>query len=105
MGTSPSLSYLQKLPVDTVKIDRSFIVELDGASSSGISFVRAIIDLAHSLKLRVIAEGVDTPAKVETLAALGCDVVQGYLLHRPAEPAVVAEFLAGQTVTALPCHA
>jgi EAL domain-containing protein (putative c-di-GMP-specific phosphodiesterase class I) len=78
-----SLSYLQKLPVDSVKIDRSFIRDLNEASQNAISVVRAIITLAHNLNLKVIAEGVENEAQMEILIDLNCDVVQGYLLHKP----------------------
>src|ERR1700682_6342678 len=72
-----SLSYLQRFPFDTVKIDRSFIRESDkNAESSEI--VRTILELARSLKMNVVAEGVETVDQVRRLAALGCDRVQGF---------------------------
>ena len=89
-----SLAYLTRLPVSTLKIDRSFVqtMELD---ASDRTIVRSTIDLAHSLGLRVVAEGVETRATWDELAALGCDAAQGYWLARPlpeAElPACVAE--------------
>ncbi len=81
-----SLSYLQRLPISTLKIDRSFIKDLiapDGNSTGSEPLVRAIIAMAHSLSLRIIAEGVETPAQLEHLKTLGCDVIQGYLISRP----------------------
>ena len=77
-----SMSYLQRLPVDELKIDRTFVAEMateDGARA----IVRAVIDLADDLGLRVIAEGVEDPATWELLAALGCDNVQGYFFSPP----------------------
>ena len=75
-----SLSYLRYLPVDTVKIDRSFI-EAEGNKNYDI--VKAIVNLAHSLELDVIAEGVETEAQLEMLRCLGCEYGQGYLFAYP----------------------
>nr|WP_239521124.1 bifunctional diguanylate cyclase/phosphodiesterase [Blastococcus saxobsidens] len=77
-----SLAYLSRLPVSTLKIDRSFVqtMELD---ASDRTIVRSTIDLAHSLGLRVVAEGVETRATWDELAVLGCDAAQGYWLARP----------------------
>ena len=77
-----SLSYLARLPVQTLKIDRSFIAAmLDDRDT--ILLVRTIISLAHSLKRKVIAEGVESEAQAELLQQLGCDEMQGYLISRP----------------------
>jgi diguanylate cyclase (GGDEF)-like protein len=84
-----SLSYLSRLPVDALKIDRSFIAELAHASQAS-ALVSTIIQLAHSLKLKVIAEGVETESQSATLRMLGCDEMQGYLFSR-ALPASVFE--------------
>lgn len=81
-----SLSYLQRLKVENLKIDRSFISpNLDGFNDGedNPAIVRAIIDLAHGLGMTVTAEGVETLARWEQLKALGCDFAQGYLLGRP----------------------
>ncbi len=78
-----SLSYMQDLPIDTIKIDQSVIQPLDGDSGSAKSLVQSIIALAHNLQLTVVAEGIETEAQFETLAKLRCDVIQGFLLHRP----------------------
>jgi diguanylate cyclase (GGDEF)-like protein len=80
-----SLSYLRKLPVDAIKIDRSFVRDM-GDDAGGEAIVRAIVAMAHSLKLAVIAEGVETQAQLAGLAALGCDEYQGFLAS-PALPA------------------
>jgi len=77
-----SLSYLSKLPVDALKIDRSFVAEMT-TSPAGLSLVSTIIGLAHSLKLKVVAEGVETGAQLRLLRTLKCDDYQGYLLSRP----------------------
>jgi diguanylate cyclase (GGDEF)-like protein len=76
-----SLSYLSKLPVDTLKIDRSFVVEM--TSPEARSLVPAIIGLAHSLKLTVVAEGVETEDQSRLLRLLNCDEMQGYLFGKP----------------------
>lgn len=80
-----SLSYLQRLPFDTLKIDRSFIRDLSAANNS-VDIVRAILELAHSLKMTVVSEGVETRDQVEKLSGLGSDFVQGYLLSKPLAP-------------------
>jgi diguanylate cyclase (GGDEF)-like protein len=77
-----SLSYLAKLPVDTLKIDRSFISGMT-TTPGGQSLIAAIITLAHSLSLRVVAEGVETGEQSRLLQMLECDEVQGYLFGRP----------------------
>ncbi|HEY3058366.1 MAG TPA: EAL domain-containing protein [Chloroflexota bacterium] len=78
-----SLSYLMNLPVDELKIDRSFVREL--AQNEGhAAIVRSIVELGHSLGLRVVAEGLEDRATQARLIELGCDLAQGYLLGRPA---------------------
>jgi diguanylate cyclase (GGDEF)-like protein len=86
-----SLSYLRNLPVDQLKIDRSFVSGLDAvagraASTEDAAIVRAIIQLGRSLELEVVAEGIETEAQLAALVALGCPYGQGYLLGRPAAP-------------------
>jgi EAL domain-containing protein (putative c-di-GMP-specific phosphodiesterase class I) len=88
-----SLSYLQRLPVDAVKIDRSFIRELSECPSNAASVVQAMVTLAHNLKLTVVAEGVETEEQMRMLENLKCDVAQGYLLHKPLDPAAMEEIL------------
>ncbi len=72
-----SMSYLRRFPIDKLKIDRCFIEQMT-ARPEDASIVRAIISLAHSLRLKVIAEGVETPEQLQLLAELGCDQYQGF---------------------------
>jgi len=89
-----SLSYLAKLPINTVKIDRSFVADLTTARGSSV-LVAMIINLAHSLKLTVVAEGVETAEQSRILGELGCDNVQGYFYSKPIPGAEFCErFLA-----------
>jgi EAL domain-containing protein (putative c-di-GMP-specific phosphodiesterase class I) len=89
-----SLSYLRRLPFDTLKIDRSFIRELS-AGSDGLDIVKAIVEMAHSLRLRVIAEGVETEEQLSQLRELGCKYVQGFLFSKPLDTKAV-EVLYGE---------
>lgn len=83
-----SLSYLQRLPFDTLKIDRSFTREL-GTGSDSLDIVKAIVEMAHSLRLEVIAEGVETEEELRQLRGLGCNYLQGFLFSRPVDAAAV----------------
>jgi EAL domain-containing protein (putative c-di-GMP-specific phosphodiesterase class I) len=78
-----SLSYLQRFPFDKIKIDRSFVWEMEHNADS-MAIVRAVIALGHSLRITVTAEGVETEAQLALLQSESCDQVQGYLLGRPA---------------------
>lgn len=78
-----SMSYLQHLPLDILKIDRSFVADVE-TNPRNASICRALLSLGHSMGLTIIAEGVETPGQLDWLAAHGCDQVQGYLLGRPA---------------------
>jgi diguanylate cyclase (GGDEF)-like protein/PAS domain S-box-containing protein len=91
-----SLSYLQRLPFDSLKIDRSFVRELHAGKGS-IDIVRAILELARSLKLEVIAEGVETEQQLFKLRKLGCTYFQGFLFSKPVD-AATAELLYAQTL-------
>jgi diguanylate cyclase (GGDEF)-like protein len=88
-----SLSQLQNLPVDIVKIDRSFIKDLDPKAVGCTILVRGIIALAHNLSLRVVAEGVETAQQLALLNELGCDINQGFFLHRPMSVEALEELL------------
>jgi EAL domain-containing protein (putative c-di-GMP-specific phosphodiesterase class I) len=89
-----SLGSLAKLTVDTLKIDRTFIAQME-ASPSGMALVTTMINLAHSLKLKVVAEGVETEEQAQLLRLLKCDEMQGFLFSRPlATEQLEAKFLA-----------
>ena len=77
-----SLSYLAKLPVDTLKIDRSFVLDMT-AGPERLALVFTIINLAHWLKLKVVAEGVETEEQSRLLRLLDCDEMQGFLFSKP----------------------
>jgi EAL domain-containing protein (putative c-di-GMP-specific phosphodiesterase class I) len=83
-----SLSYLSKLPVDTLKIDRSFVVDMT-QGPQGRALVSTIISLAHALKLKVVAEGVETEEQASQLRWLACDEMQGYLFSKPVPKEVL----------------
>ncbi len=87
-----SLSYLQRLPVHVLKIDQSFVGML-GKSESSTAIVRTIVALAQSLKLKTIAEGVETPEQLALLHQLGCDYAQGYLFSKPKPAAEITRLL------------
>jgi len=87
-----SLSYLRRLPVDIVKIDRSFIDEL-GAVTAADDLVRAIIELSRTLHLTVVAEGIETPEQRHILEAMRCPLAQGYLLGRPVDESAILRLL------------
>lgn len=87
-----SLGYLRQLPIDCIKIDRSFIVEID--RGRGDMFAETIITLAHKLGAETVAEGVETAAQVHCLRALGCDTVQGFLYARPMPSDELAGWIA-----------
>jgi diguanylate cyclase (GGDEF)-like protein/PAS domain S-box-containing protein len=84
-----SLAYLKRLPIDDIKIDRSFVTNLTENSDNAF-IVQSVIDLGHNLGLEVIAEGVENAPTYEYLARMGCDMIQGYYLSRPLPPADLA---------------
>lgn len=88
-----SLGYLKRLRVGTLKIDRTLIGGLE-SDAQGRAIVSSMIALAHELRMRVVAEGVESAAQLDILARMGCDEVQGYLLARPIEPIAFAALLA-----------
>jgi EAL domain-containing protein (putative c-di-GMP-specific phosphodiesterase class I) len=77
-----SLSYLKKLPVDSIKIDKSFVINMVKDTNDAV-IVRSTIDLGHNMGLKVVAEGVETQDIWDRLSALGCDEAQGYHMARP----------------------
>jgi diguanylate cyclase (GGDEF)-like protein len=94
-----SLSYLHRFPINTLKIDRSFISRLD-ASGNNLEIVEAINALAHKLGMDVVAEGVETVEQLDQLRAIGCEFAQGYWFARPAPASEFQEFLMGQVCEA-----
>jgi diguanylate cyclase (GGDEF)-like protein len=87
-----SLSYLHKLPIELIKVDRSFVSEL-GQRDSALALTRSIILLARALGMRVVAEGVETEGQLEILTELGCDELQGWLYSPALDPAAFARFM------------
>ena len=87
-----SLSRLNKLPIDEVKIDQSFVTQLD-AGEAGRTIVQASVAMAHGLGLRVVAEGIETEWQHQTLKAIGCDDGQGYLFGRPQSAHAITDFV------------
>jgi EAL domain-containing protein (putative c-di-GMP-specific phosphodiesterase class I) len=93
-----SLSYLAKLPVDTLKIDRAFVIDMT-TGPDGLALVSTIIKLAHALKLKVVAEGVETEEQSQLLKSLACDEMQGYLFGKPVPREVFeAKYLGASNV-------
>jgi diguanylate cyclase (GGDEF)-like protein len=87
-----SLSYLKRFPVNTIKIDRSFIQDVP-ADADDVAITHAIIAMGRSLRLSVVAEGVETAAQADFLRVHGCDMMQGYLISRPVPAADLGRFL------------
>jgi diguanylate cyclase (GGDEF)-like protein len=92
-----SLGYLAKLPVNTLKIDRAFIISMDQSPDS-MTIVSTIISLAHALKLKVVAEGVDSEKQLQVLKLLKCDEIQGYLFSKPLPAVDLLRMLREKTV-------
>jgi EAL domain-containing protein (putative c-di-GMP-specific phosphodiesterase class I) len=92
-----SLGYLQRFPVDTVKIDRSFVDRLS-ARGSEAALVAAVVGMADALGLQTIGEGVETVAQRDALKDLGCRVAQGFLFSPPVGPLALQELLGGEVV-------
>jgi len=87
-----SLSYLKRLPVEALKIDRSFVEQLD-EDADDRAIVEAILALGRTLGLGVVAEGIERPDQAIELASLGCHLVQGFLYGKPIDPSLVGAFL------------
>jgi diguanylate cyclase (GGDEF)-like protein/PAS domain S-box-containing protein len=90
-----SLSHLHQLQVNTVKIDRSFVSRI-GVEHGGSEMVRAIVTLAHHLRMDVVAEGVETGAQCEHVRALGCEYIQGFHFSKPVDAAAADRLIAAQ---------
>ncbi len=89
-----SLSQLQRLPIDSIKIDRSFLKDMD-AGSTDVSLIGSIVGLAHSMGMNVVAEGIETQKQLDALRAMGCDHGQGFLMGRPVPPDEIGRFMEG----------
>jgi diguanylate cyclase (GGDEF)-like protein/PAS domain S-box-containing protein len=87
-----SLTHLKRFPVDVLKIDRSFVAEIDTDPDSAV-IARAIVNLAHSLQMEVVAEGIETAAQLRALERLGCDFAQGYFFARPGPAPAMSAWL------------
>jgi diguanylate cyclase (GGDEF)-like protein len=87
-----SLSHLRRLPVDVLKIDKSFVLNMS-ADASDEAIVRSTIDLAHNLRLEVVAEGVEDERSLQRLTGLGCDSAQGYLVSEPLDAPTLTGWL------------
>jgi diguanylate cyclase len=90
---SSTLSFLKRLPVDELKIDKSFVMAMEHSAPDEV-IVRSTTELAQRLGLRVVAEGVETAAALEYLEQVGCDEAQGYFLQRPVPAAEIVPWIA-----------
>lgn len=88
-----SLSYLYRFPVNSLKIDRSFIKEIDSKDDKNVGIVKSIISIAHHLNMDVVAEGIETKQQYQKLKNLGCDYGQGYLFSKPLSKNSINQFL------------
>jgi hypothetical protein len=91
-----SLSYLRRFPIDALKIDQSFVNHIDAAAGDA-SIVTAVISMARSFNLRVVAEGVETPEQLAFLQVHRCDRAQGYVFSKPVQPQNFAKLLRRKT--------
>lgn len=90
-----SLTYLRRLPVETLKIDKSFI-DMITADTQGAKIIGSIINMAHTIHMSVVAEGVETEQQLEYLADKGCDLIQGYIFSRPVTETEAIKLLRGK---------
>ena len=97
-----SLSYLQNLPIDIIKIDRSFIQKIDQSGSGSNAIVSAILAMAKELNLKVVAEGVETKEQYDWLASRGCQMIQGFFVGKPMKDSDFIAFYRKQTQTGGP---
>ena len=88
-----SLAYLRRLPIDVLKIDRSFVTDIGSGDGDGDAIVASVIALAHTLKLKVVAEGVETVEQLDYLRQNHCDEMQGYYFSKPVPADAFAELL------------
>jgi EAL domain-containing protein (putative c-di-GMP-specific phosphodiesterase class I) len=90
-----SLSLLSKLPIDIIKIDRSFIAAMRNSNQDRL-IVKSMVSMAHTLGMRVVGEGIETNEDLETLTSFGCDMAQGYLISRACPADEITTFLKNQ---------
>jgi EAL domain-containing protein (putative c-di-GMP-specific phosphodiesterase class I) len=96
-----SLSHIKKFPIDRLKVDRSFVRDME-TNPDNLAIVRTIIQLGSSLGIAITAEGVETKHQLTLLRTMGCDCIQGFLFSRPLDPAAIPGFVArGQASDAL----
>jgi len=98
-----SLNYLRRFPVSCVKIDQSFIRDLS-ASQDSQGIIQAILGIAKSFNLRILAEGVETNMQVQTLMELGCNEMQGFFFSHPLNSVALEQFLSGFPQSNLNIH-
>jgi len=89
-----SMSYLRRYPIDTVKVDQSFVAKVN-VDEESLEIVRSIISMAHNLKMDVVAEGVETPEQLARMRTLGCEYAQGYFFSRPVDKDAAEALLGG----------
>ena len=94
-----SLAYLALLPIDSLKIDRSFVMDMDSGEQN-VEIVRTMLELGHTLGKTVVVEGVETPQHLQQLQRTGVDRGQGYLLSRPLRAEQIDELLVTQDAVA-----
>ena len=94
-----SFGYLKQFPLDELKIDRAFVIDLPGGRADE-AIVRTVVELGHSLDMSVTAEGIETEAQRECLTRLGCDTGQGFLFSRPVPAEQLLESMAGEAPAA-----
>jgi EAL domain-containing protein (putative c-di-GMP-specific phosphodiesterase class I) len=90
-----SLAYLSHFKIDSLKIDRSFVSRIDREQRQG-ELVQAIINMAHDLKIEVVAEGVETVGQLDLLKSMSCPYMQGFCFGKPASPRQAAALLRGR---------
>ena len=90
-----SLAYIRKLPVSEIKVDKSFVLNMQDSNDDAV-IVRSVVDLGHNLGLEVVAEGVEDRETWDMLTQLGCTTAQGYYICRPVDPAALATWIHGQ---------
>ena len=96
-----SLSHLQRLPVDMLKVDKSFVAAL-GEGGKSHELLKAIVGVGQALALQVVAEGIEAQSQMSTLHAMGCEMAQGFLVGKPSPAEVAESLLAGDASLALP---